>query len=87
MGTTDSLLYRRGNFNGTFDDLICQAMLEERDAQIALSPGFRWGASLLPGQEITLEDIHNATLDHLSGDLPDRDDRRVPEDRDGRCGR
>ncbi len=61
VGTTDSLLYRRGNFNGTFDDLICQAMLEERDAQIALSPGFRWGASLLPGQEITLEDIHNAT--------------------------
>jgi sulfur-oxidizing protein SoxB len=61
IGTTDSLLYRRGNFNGTFDDLICQSLLEERDAQIALSPGFRWGASLLPGQEITLEDVHNAT--------------------------
>ena len=61
IGTTDSLLYRRGNFNGTFDDLICQALLEERDAEIALSPGFRWGASLLPGQNITLEDVHNAT--------------------------
>ncbi|WP_282608560.1 thiosulfohydrolase SoxB [Pelagibius sp. Alg239-R121] len=61
VGTTDSLLFRRGNFNGTFDDLICQALLEERDAEIALSPGFRWGASLLPGQEITMEDVHNAT--------------------------
>ncbi len=60
VGTTESLLYRRGNFNGTFDDLICQALLEERDAQIALSPGFRWGTSLLPGQDITIEDIHNA---------------------------
>ncbi len=61
LGTTGSLLYRRGNFNGTLDDLICQALLEQRDAQIALSPGFRWGASLLPGQDITVEDIHNAT--------------------------
>ncbi len=60
IGTTESLLYRRGNFNGTFDDLICQALLEERDAQIALSPGFRWGTSLLPGQDITVEDLHNA---------------------------
>ncbi|WP_422021340.1 thiosulfohydrolase SoxB [Roseibium sp.] len=60
LGKTESLLYRRGNFNGTFDDLICQALLEERDAQIALSPGFRWGTSLLPGQEITFEDLHNA---------------------------
>lgn len=60
LGTTESLLYRRGNFNGTFDDLICQALIEERDAQIALSPGFRWGTSLLPGQDITFEDLHNA---------------------------
>ncbi len=61
LGRTESLLYRRGNFNGTFDDLICHALLEERDAEIALSPGFRWGASLLPGQEITVEDVHNQT--------------------------
>lgn len=61
IGTTDSLLYRRGNFNGTWDDLICDAMLSERDAEIAMSPGVRWGASVMPGQNITREDIHNAT--------------------------
>ena len=61
VGQTDSLLYRRGNFNGSFDDLICEALLKERDAEIALSPGFRWGTSVLPGQPITIEDIHNAT--------------------------
>ena len=61
VGRTDSLLYRRGNFNGTFDDLIAQAMLAERDAEIALSPGFRWGGTLLPGDPITFEAISNAT--------------------------
>jgi sulfur-oxidizing protein SoxB len=61
VGQADSLLYRRGNFNGTFDDVICAALLKERDAEIALSPGFRWGTSVLPGQAITMEDIHNAT--------------------------
>ncbi|HEY1472786.1 MAG TPA: thiosulfohydrolase SoxB [Pseudolabrys sp.] len=61
VGQADSLLYRRGNFNGTFDDVICAALLKERDAEIALSPGFRWGTSVLPGQPITIEDIHNAT--------------------------
>jgi S-sulfosulfanyl-L-cysteine sulfohydrolase len=61
VGRTESLLYRRGNFAGTFDDLICAALSEERDAEIALSPGFRWGTSVLPGSAITVEDIHNAT--------------------------
>jgi sulfur-oxidizing protein SoxB len=61
IGRTETLLYRRGNFNGTFDDVICDALLGERDAEIALSPGFRWGNSLLPGQNITREDIYNAT--------------------------
>jgi sulfur-oxidizing protein SoxB len=61
VGHSEALLYRRGNFNGTFDDLICAAMLKERDAEIALSPGFRWGTSVLPGAPITIEDIHNAT--------------------------
>jgi S-sulfosulfanyl-L-cysteine sulfohydrolase len=61
VGRSESLLYRRGNFNGSFDDLICAAILEERDAEIALSPGFRWGTSVLPGAAITVEDITNAT--------------------------
>ncbi|MHB1102969.1 MAG: thiosulfohydrolase SoxB [Devosia sp.] len=60
LATTESLLYRRGNFNGTFDDLICQALLDVRDAEIALSPGFRWGTSVLPGQKITMEDVYSA---------------------------
>ena len=61
IGTSESLLYRRGNFNGTWDDLICDALLAERDAEIALSPGVRWGPSIIPGQEITREDIWNVT--------------------------
>ncbi|WP_434286602.1 thiosulfohydrolase SoxB [Celeribacter sp. SCSIO 80788] len=61
IGETDSVLYRRGNFNGTWDDLICDALLSEREADIAMSPGVRWGPSLLPGDKITREDIWNAT--------------------------
>ena len=61
IGHTDSLLYRRGNFNGTWDDVICNALLEERDAEIALSPGVRWGPSLMPGDAITREDIYAVT--------------------------
>lgn len=61
IGETDTLLYRRGNFNGSWDDLICDALLSEREAQIALSPGVRWGPSLIPGQKITREDIWNVT--------------------------
>ena len=61
IGQSGSLLYRRGNFNGTWDDVICDALISQRDAQIALSPGFRWGAAVLPGQDITREDIYNVT--------------------------
>jgi len=61
IGNTDSLLYRRGNFNGTWDDLICDALIAERDADISMSPGVRWGPSILPGQDITREDIWNVT--------------------------
>jgi sulfur-oxidizing protein SoxB len=61
IGQSGSLLYRRGNFNGTWDDVICNALISQRDAQIALSPGFRWGAAVLPGQDITREDIFNVT--------------------------
>jgi sulfur-oxidizing protein SoxB len=61
IGQTETLLYRRGTLNGTLDDVICDALLAERDAEIALSPGVRWGNSLLPGSDITREDITNAT--------------------------
>jgi sulfur-oxidizing protein SoxB len=61
VGRTETLLYRRGSFHGTLDDVVCDALIAERDAEIALSPGFRWGGSLLPGQDITREDIYNAT--------------------------
>ena len=61
VGHTDSLLYRRGNFAGTWDDLICEAVMTERDTEIAMSPGVRWGASLMPGDAITREDIHAVT--------------------------
>jgi sulfur-oxidizing protein SoxB len=61
LAVTEGLLYRRGNFNGTFDQLILDALLAEKDAEIALSPGFRWGASLLPGATITREDLLAAT--------------------------
>jgi sulfur-oxidizing protein SoxB len=61
IGRTEDLLYRRGNFNGTWDDLICQGIMEQRDTQIALSPGFRWGTTLLPGQDITIDDLYAET--------------------------
>jgi len=61
LARTEGLLYRRGTFGGTLDDLICDALLTERDAEIALSPGFRWGGTLIPGQAVTWEDVYNAT--------------------------
>jgi len=57
LAQTDGLLYRRGNFNGSWDQLILDGLLEAQDAQIAFSPGFRWGSSLLPGATITREDL------------------------------
>ena len=57
LATSDRLLYRRGNFEGATDDLICAALRRELDAEIALSPGFRWGPTLLAGQSILMEDV------------------------------
>lgn len=76
LAVTNELLYRRGNFNGSFDQLIVDALLQEKGAQIAFSPGFRWGTTLLPGQAITMEDVMNqtaitypgTTLNEMSGD-------------------
>ncbi len=75
LAVTDDLLYRRGNFNGTFDQLICDAMMEVQGAQIAFSPGFRWGVSVMPGEAITMEHVMTqtaityptVTLNNLSG--------------------
>ena len=61
LAVSEGLLYRRGNFNGTFDQLICDALMKVRDADIAFSPGFRWGTSLLPGQSITMEHLMDQT--------------------------
>jgi S-sulfosulfanyl-L-cysteine sulfohydrolase len=61
LGHAGPLLYRRDNFDGTLDAVICDALLAERDAEIALSPGLRWGTSVLPGDPITREDTYNAT--------------------------
>src|SRR6266404_5939877 len=61
IATTDRLLYRRGNFGGTVDQMICDALRSELDAEIALSPGFRWGTSVLPGQPVTMEDVLSET--------------------------
>ncbi|MGR8951541.1 MAG: thiosulfohydrolase SoxB, partial [Gammaproteobacteria bacterium] len=61
LAVADELLYRRDNFYGTFDGLILDALLNEYDAEIALTPGFRWGTVVLPGQPITVEDLLNHT--------------------------
>lgn len=61
LAEAGELLYRRGNFNGSFDQVICDALRAVNDAQIALSPGFRWGTSVLPGQTITMEHVLDQT--------------------------
>ncbi len=61
LAVSESLLYRRGNFNGTFDQVILDALIEVKGAEIALSPGFRWGTTLLPNQPITLENLMDQT--------------------------
>ncbi|VVD60609.1 5'-nucleotidase [Pandoraea iniqua] len=61
LAVTEGVLYRRGNFNGTFDQLLLDAVMAEKDAEIGFSPGFRWGTSLLPGQVITMEQLLDQT--------------------------
>ncbi|HTO13072.1 MAG TPA: thiosulfohydrolase SoxB, partial [Candidatus Binatia bacterium] len=61
LAISDSLLYRRGNFNGTFDEVILDALLKRADAEVAFSPGFRWGLTVVPGQALTLEDVYTHT--------------------------
>ena len=61
IATTEMTLFRRGNFNGSWDQIICDALLEVKEAQISLSPGFRWGTSVMPGQAITFDDLMTQT--------------------------
>jgi sulfur-oxidizing protein SoxB len=77
LATTDALLYRRGNFNGSVDQLILDALMQVKGAEIAFSPGFRWGTSLLPGEAITFEQVMDwsaitypyATVNDLTGEM------------------
>ena len=76
LAVTDGTLYRRGNFNGSWDQLVCDALIEVQGADIAFSPGFRWGTSLLPGEAITRELLMDqlaitypyATLNTMTGE-------------------
>ncbi len=76
LAVSEGLLYRRGNFNGTFDQLILDALMAEKNAEIAFSPGFRWGTSVLPGEAITMENLLDqtaitypyTTLNEMSGE-------------------
>ncbi|NPA27511.1 MAG: thiosulfohydrolase SoxB [Epsilonproteobacteria bacterium] len=61
VATTDVTLFRRGNFNGSFDQIICNALREVKGADISLSPGFRWGVSVIPGQDVTFEELATQT--------------------------
>jgi sulfur-oxidizing protein SoxB len=61
LAVSEALLYRRGNFNGTFDQVILDALMEVKGAEIAFSPGFRWGTTILPNQAITLEHVMDQT--------------------------
>jgi sulfur-oxidizing protein SoxB len=77
VATTEGLLYRRGNFNGTVDQVILDALMRVKSAEIAFSPGFRWGTTLLPGQPITMEHVMDwsaitypyVTLNDISGEM------------------
>jgi sulfur-oxidizing protein SoxB len=77
LATADTLLYRRGNFNGTLDQVILDALMDVKGAEIAFSPGFRWGTSILPGQAITTEHVMDwcaitypyTTLNDISGEM------------------
>jgi len=80
LAVTEGLLYRRGNFNGTFDQLIVDAMLEVQGADIAFSPGFRWGTSLLPGDTITMEHLMDQTaITYATVTLNERSGEQIKE--------
>jgi len=61
IATTEMTLFRRGNFNGSWDQIICDALRDVKGADISLSPGFRWGTTIMPGQAITFDDLATQT--------------------------
>lgn len=84
IATTDTTLFRRGNFNGSWDQIICDALLEVKEAQISLSPGFRWGTSVMPGQAITFDDLMSQTAmtypETYARDMSGKDIKDILED-------
>lgn len=84
VATTDELLYRRGNFNGSWDQIICDALLKVKGADVSLSPGFRWGTSIIPGQEITFDDLMTQTAitypETYARDMSGKDIKDILED-------
>ena len=87
LARTEGLLYRRGTFAGTLDDLICDAVLAQRDAEIAFSPGFRWGAYAVAGPADHLGRCLQRHRHHLSGRLSHRHERASHQGDPGRRGR
>ena len=84
LAVSESLLYRRGTFNGTFDEVILDSLLKRFDCEVAFSPGFRWGITVVPGQPITLEDVYAHTgltyPNTLIRDLTGAEIHRIMED-------
>jgi sulfur-oxidizing protein SoxB len=84
IATTDTTLFRRGNFNGSFDQILCDALIDVKGADISLSPGFRWGTSILPGQTITFDDLATQTAmtyaETYARDMSGKDIHAILED-------
>jgi sulfur-oxidizing protein SoxB len=84
IATTENTLFRRGNFNGSWDQIICDALMDVKGADISLSPGFRWGTSVMPGQAITFDDLMTQTAmtypETYARDISGKDIKNILED-------
>ncbi len=84
IATTEDTLFRRGNFNGSWDQIICDALIDVKGADISLSPGFRWGTSVMPGQNITFDDLATQTAmtypETYARDISGKDIKLILED-------
>ena len=84
LAISDDFLYRRGNFNGTWDQLICDALMAVKGADAAFSPGFRWGTTILPGEPITMERLMDQTAITYPYYHPDRHEGLADQEHHGR---